>query len=287
MNVEMVNEKIVKPSGKRDGVFKVVKQVKPVSVFGRERRPPIDILFPKDFDTGMEFPFADNVILREGDLILIAGVSNFGKTALCLNFCGENINKHPILMGNEYTTIDHLPSSRFLNRLDAMNWVEWCGVDGEDKFTLLPVWGDYAEHIEKDRLNIIDWINLPGEYYMISALMEDIKKAIGNGAGILVIQKNEGADAGRGGSHTKDFADCELLIDKYGEDEVMLTIGKVKEANKRIVGKKYAYYITDGVKITNFREIVKCPTCYGKGWVRAGQSSKPCNECNQRGYVDK
>ncbi len=285
----LAEQKIVKPSGKRGGVYKVITQVKPVQVFGviRERRPPFDLIFPKDFDTGREMMFAEDAVIREGDLILISGMSNFGKTTLCLNFCGENIDKYPVLMGNEYTTIDQEPSPRLLTRLDGMDWVEWVDVDGNDKFTLLPIWDDYAEHIVKDKINIIDWINLQGEYYMISPVMEAIKRALGRGIGIIALQKNEGFTAGRGGAPTKDFADCELLIDKYGDSEILLTIGKVKEYKNRLLGKTYAYGISGGVKIINFREVVKCHVCYGKGWAKAGNSTKPCDTCGKTGYINK
>ncbi len=214
-------------------------------------------------------------------------------TTLCLNFCGENINQHPILMGNEYTQIvpseldptktDYVPSPRFTNRLEAMNWVEWVDVDGNDKFTLLPVWEDYAEHIVKDRINIIDWINLPGEYYGISPLMEGIKHAIGRGIGIIALQKNEGNTAGRGGSMTRDFADCELLLDKFGDNDVLLTIGKVKEYNKRVIGRTFAYSIVNsGMSIVNFREVRKCPKCHGFGVIKGQQ----CDSCDGNKYIE-
>ncbi|KKK96613.1 hypothetical protein LCGC14_2661000, partial [marine sediment metagenome] len=186
---DLAEDKFVKPSGKRDGVYKVIKQVTAVEVFGkeRERKPPFPFVFPKDFDTGMEFPFADLIVVRDGDLILLPGQSNYGKTCLCLNMAGENIDENPVLMGNEYTK-DEEPTPRFLNRLDSMDWIEWANGDGTDKFKLLPVYADYEEHVVKNRINIIDWINLPGEYYMISPVMEGIKKAIGNGIGVIVLQ---------------------------------------------------------------------------------------------------
>ena len=287
-------EKLVRASGRKDGNYHVVRQIKPVSVFGkeRERRQPFELFFPKDFDTGMEMGFADSIVIREGDAITVGGQSNWGKTTLALNFCGENIGSHPILMGNEYTTRvgetdEYEPTPRFLNRLDNMDWVEWTNGNGADSFTLLPVRDDYAEHIVKDKINIIDWINLDANrLYDISRVMDNIKAELGKGIAIVVLQKGEG-DMARGGQFSKDFTDCELLIDKFTETESMITIGKVKESTMPVIGKKYAFGIFKGVKITNFREIVKCPQCYGKGWKKAGNSSMPCIDCNRTGYVDK
>ena len=288
----LIREKKLKRLGR--GLYTQIKMVKRVKVFGqeRERRLPFDFKFPRDFDTGMEMLFAEFIVIREGDLIEIGGQSNWGKTCLALNICGENIDCLPVLMGNEYTTrvgdTDGFePTARFLNRLDNMDWVQWTNGDGSDKFVLLPVRADYAEHIIKDRINFIDWVNLPAnQLYDISRVEEDIKAELGRGIGIIVLQKGEG-DMARGGQFTKDFIDCELLIDKFTEFESMLTIGKVKEYTRPVMGKKYAFSILQGVKITNFREIVKCNTCYGKGWKKSGNTSIPCDDCNRTGYVDK
>lgn len=284
----LVQEKWLSPSGRKNGVYKVVKRVKRIQVFGKERRAPITLRFPQDQENQMELLFAEFVVLREGDLVLISGLSNAGKTTLCINFCGENIDLYPVLMGNEYTTIDDEPSPRFMSRLDDMNWVEWTNGSGEDKFVLLPVREDYAEHIVKDRINIIDWINIDAnQLYSIGKVMEDIKRAVGKGIAVIAIQKGADAEAGRGGQFTKDFADLELLIDRFGQNEVLLTVGKVKEYTKYITGKTYAYSIFKGVEIRNFREVVKCPRCYGTKWMKVGTAKAPCEICLSTGKVDK
>jgi len=278
----MVLDKKLKKVGR--GTYRKIKPVHPVKVFGRVRKPPIKVHFPRCRDSEEELSFAKDIIFREGDLILLSGQSNKGKTALCMNFCAANIASHPVLMGNEYTTIDNEPSPRFLSRMDSMDWVEWSNGDGEDSFTLLPVREDYAEHIVRDKLNIIDWINLDASVlYGISSVMEGIKREVGKGVAVITIQKKEGESSGRGGQFTKDFADCELLLDQYGHNEILLTIGKVKESKGHVSGRMFAYLIMDGVKIINFREVVKCPTCRGQGQNRGGQ----CEFCEGLGKVDK
>lgn len=280
----LTKEGLLKPSGRKDGIYKVITQIKQITVFGRERLPLRDIAFPRNYDNSEELLFAHDIVIRGGDLILVAGRSNYGKTTLCLNFCAENIDESPVLMGNEYTTIDDEPSQRFLNRLDKLGTIHWFDeVTGQDRFVLLPVREDYAEHVVKDKINIIDWINLDDEPWKISKEMEDIKRALGkNGVGIIVIQKSAGADSGRGGQYTKDFADVEILLDAFGEKEILMTIGKVKESKCRVSGRTFAYSIDDGVKIVNFREIAKCGICFGKGW----RGTSPCQICSKTGFVE-
>jgi hypothetical protein len=162
-------------------------------------------------------------------------------------------------------------------------WVDWLDSNGNDGFTLLPVREDYAEHIMKDKINLVDWINIEtGEHYMIGTILEGIKRQHGNGISIVAIQKAEGAQAGRGGQFTKDFADCELLIDRLGKNETLLTIGKVKEYNQNIIGKSYGYSISGGVKIMNFREVRKCNECKGTGFSKGTW----CGSCEGKGYTD-
>lgn len=271
--------KLVTPSGRKDGVYKVVKQVKPVQVVGRKSSPPKTVYFPRDRRTGMEMDFAEDLVLRPGDLILLSGTSNAGKTALALNFLAENLDDHPVIMGNEYCTIDGEARPRIINAVEAMDWVEWADDEGQ-RFTLLPVMEDYAEHIVKDKINIIDWINLE-EHYNISRVMEGIKKELGNGIAIIAIQKAQGALAGRGGQFTKDFADVEMLLDLYGEKETILKLGKVKEARSKVLGRTFAYGIENGVYIKNFREIYRCKYCRGQGF----RGTKPCTEC-YNGYIE-
>ena len=126
MSTTMVKNKIVTPSGRNDGVYKVVTQVKPVRVFvkERERRPPFQLFFPKDFDTGIEMSFAESIVIREGDIVTIGGVSNYGKTCIALNFCGENINYLPVLMGNDARGLFALPGLESMQDKIELNILE-------------------------------------------------------------------------------------------------------------------------------------------------------------------
>lgn len=275
------------------GNYKVVTPANPVNVFGkgRMRRPIYELIFPRDYDTGMEMDFANNITIREGDLVVIGGVKSKGKTTLMMNFCGENVDRLPVLMGNEYTVIGEdgwEPQARWFNRMETMGeWIDWTNEDGNDKFELLPVHDDYVEHIKKNRLNLIDWINLNGgQLYDIGKVLEGIKRAHGRGVTIVALQKGEGAFNPRGGQFVSDFADVELLLDGFGsnDDDILLTIRGAKEKNAPIVGNRYSYTIKDnGTKIVNFRQVKECHGCFGKGYTKSGK----CTVCYGNKWIDK
>ena len=299
MVFELVEQKFLRYVGR--GLYRVVIQVEPVQVFGIEREdiPPFDLKFPRAFDSEMEMDFANDVVVRQGDLITIGGVKSSGKTQLCLGILGENINKYPVIMGNEFTfelsaeeqkkqgkKYDVVP--RFYNRIKTMGeWINWKDDNGIEKFTLLPVWDDYAEHIVKNKINIVDYVSLAADkLYDVGKVLRGIKTNVGRGVAIATLQKKEGAIDPRGGQFVRDSADLELLLDGFGDDtdDVLLTIRGCKEKHKPIVGKTYAYTIGgNGTKIFNFREVKKCPDCKGQGF----KAGKPCETCFTKKYIDK
>lgn len=280
-------ERIIKPSGKRDGTYKVIKRPVAVKVFGveRERVPPFDLVFPKDRDREMQLPFAEDIVIRQGDLILIAGVSNFGKTTLAMNFIAENLSLNPVLMGNEYTDSKGEPKQRFLNRLDVMNWVKWTNGSGEDRFELIPIHEDFEDNIIEGRINVIDWIDIESDFWDIKNISKRLKDEVGKGILIVVIQKNEGRDSGVGGGMTKYYTDLELLVDRHTSFETRVTIGKVKESIKPVSGRSWAFSITgQGTHIVNVREVIKCFECHGSKYIKG---KGECPNCRTVGWLDR
>lgn len=286
------SQKVVTSSGRKDGVYKVVKRVAPVQVFGvsRQKREPVELYFPKDWTREVEIDFAEHLVIREGDLITVGGVKSRGKTQFALNICAENIDKHPVLMGNEYTvTVDgnEEPAPRFISRLETMsNWVQWTNGDGMDKFTLLPVADDFAEYVVPDKLNIIDWINIDANaLYDVGKVLRGIKDNLGRGVAVAFLQKSDLSTDPRGGQFVRDFSDVEITLNPYGKSQydVLLNIRGAKESKSSIVGNNYAYTIGEsGTKIFNFREVKKCNGCGGTGKSK-GQD---CDRCLGTGWQD-
>ncbi len=142
--------------------------------------------------------------------------------------------------------------------------------------------------IKPDCINVIDWVSLHGEYYLIDRVMKSIKDRIGRGIAIVVLQKNKDAEFGEGGERTVRYADVELKIDAFGDNESLLTIGKVKSPKTRATGRTWAFEIIDhGANFLNIREVVKCRGCWGKGYTGTGTNYKRCNACQGLKYIDK
>lgn len=281
---DLVRSKEIRPSGNRDGFYRVIAKVKPVRWWEANASTYYGLRHPTGHKDNTSFRWEEMVNISPGDLILIGGVSNYGKSCLALNYLAENIDSHDcLLMGNEYTTLDGMPSPKFKRRLDDMSWVKWFKTSGEPKFQLLPVRSDFDSYVEKGKLNIIDWINMPENPYLIGRVLEDIKANLGDGVAIVVVQKSRTSELGVGGQFTEHFADLYLTIDPYADWQSRVTVGKVKDAKGRATGRGWAFKIEDsGANLADIHEITRCPNCYGKGSTQKGR----CNDCDGVGWVE-
>ena len=289
----LTEQKVVKPSGRNDGVYKVLVPVKPVSfsLEGDDKEGVLPVRFPRSYIDDTTFGLEDMVELSEGDLILITGETNYGKTAIALSFLGENLGllKGSLLMGSEYTSSAGQISPKLKRRLRRMNWAKW-EENGKIRFALLPVEHDYEDYIGNypDHFIVIDWLTLPGEFYLIDSVMKTIKNGYGRGVGAIVLQKNKNNEFAEGGQRSERYADLVLKIDRFGEHESLMTIGKVKSAKGIATGKRFAFTISDyGANLEYIREVVKCPKCWAKGWIKNQGEANRCPVCKGKKFVDK
>jgi len=270
------------------GKYRRVKRVEPVVWWEGDTEDPLDFRFPRSYDDDTEFGIENMVEVFAGDMVLLTGRTNGGKTAIALSILGENLDlMRGVLMGSEYTAANGQASPKFKRRMKRMSWANWLK-DGKPRLDLLPVGSDYEDYIEADKLNVIDWISLPGEYYLIDKVLKAIKDRVGRGVVVAVTQKNKGAEFSEGGERSERYADVVLKIDSFGKSESLLTIGKVKAPKGKATGRTFAFEIIDyGANLLNIREVVKCNNCRGKGYTGRADNWKRCTACHGLRYVEK
>jgi len=292
MAVNLVKDHTVKPSGKGDGGYKVIVPIDPIrfSLDGTDEEGIIDFKFPRSYIDDTAFNIEDLVEVSEGDMVGIFGETNMGKSCIAHSILGENLGlftTKPLLMGNELTTSQDEIMPKIKRRLRRMDWVQWEDEKGEMRFDIMPVGADYEEYIRRDAINVIDWITLPGEYWMIDSVLKTMKDVVGKGVLVPVLQKKKHAEDPEGGERAKRHCDVELRIDSFGTESI-LTIGKVKSAKTKASGRMWAFDIMNyGANLVNIREVVKCSNCWGKGYVGTGGNYKRCQSCEGRKYVNK
>jgi len=257
------------------GWYRKIKQVEPIRWWEAKTKNPLLFKFPRGIQDDSGFGFDDCIEVFEGDSIVLSGVSNQGKTAFALNVLADNINlfKGATMMVNEYKPV------RFKNRMDRFYWADiWDG--DKPKFELLPVTENHEDQIRPDSLNIIDWILLRGEFWLIAGMIEDMQMKLREGIVLVVLQKTRGKDYGMGGEWGQFLPSAYFILDPPGK----LTVQKIKsckEGRRSPEGKMFAYDIIEGgTQFYNIREVRNCPKC--KGFY----GNTYCQSCKGKGYIE-
>jgi len=175
------------------------------------------------------------VNLFPGNMVVVAGSPNTGKTALMLNFIYLNQGILPI-----YYFCSEMGEVELRDRLD-----KFPGMDIEDwHFEAVDRASDFADVIRPDCVNLIDYLEMTTELYMINAHLTAISHKLGSGFAIVAIQKKQGAIFGRGQEFGLEKPKLYLSLDKG-----KLQIVKGKSWAKKNVdpnGLQVSFKIIDG-----------------------------------------
>lgn len=260
------------------GIYTSVNtKVKSIDWINASENDTINLCWPSGRKDGTIFGFAPYAVTSPGDVVVIAGGSNFGKTTFALNFLWDNMDSYNCtLMGNEYSP------AKFKRRIANMTWANPLNAEGKPKFELIERRERWQDIIRPDNINIIDWINLGDNFYQIGKIIESIQSKLHNGIAVIVLQKADGKELGLGGSFSEHLASLYFTINYQ-----RLTVVKCKEFTGGFNPNKHVYgfdIVDSGTKFHNIREVQKCSYCAGKGNVF---NKGICDFCSGTGWVDK
>ena len=159
---------------------KVDSQVIGLDYQSAQKGSALDIRWP----LGIE----ELVHVYPGNLVCIAGSPNSGKTALLLNVIQLNQDRMPIHYFCSEMGVEELHDRLELFNLPMSRW----------KFEAIERSTNFADVIVPDCINIIDFMELTEDVYLVNRYMTDLFNAIGQGVVIVAVQKKIGALMGRG-----------------------------------------------------------------------------------------
>ena len=145
------------------------------------------------------------VNLFPGNIAVIAGSPNAGKTAMMLNFIYLNQDQFPV-----YYFCSEMGEVELRDRLD-----KFPGMDINDwKFEAIERASDFADVIRPDCVNVIDYLEMTTELYQVNEHLTAISHKIGSGLVVLALQKKVGATYGRGQEFGLEKPKLYLSLDK-------------------------------------------------------------------------
>ena len=200
---------------------------------------PLDLLWP--------FSLENWVSLYEKNIVVLAGAPNAGKTALLLNFIHRNMHRVEIapMLPIQYFTSE-TGAQELRVRIDKFPPSEWSFEPRERS-------SDFADVIAPTKINIVDFLEVTNEFYLIAQEIKEIHDRLTTGIAIVAIQKNPDATLGRGGAFSLEKARMYLSMDS---GKLTIIKGKnwaVEGSNPN--GKSWSFNIVQGWKFTNLKMV--------------------------------
>lgn len=182
--------KVIEKSGTKDGVYKRI--VNNLDFIDFNSNDPEEIEYPVKLPLGLN----DLVEIYEGNIILIAGEFNSGKTLFMLNALLKNKNHLPI----RYISSE-MDKNEFRKRFRGFTSIPPDFWHQDDMTDYVKRSMDFHTALRPGALNLIDYMEFKGADFTQGAeMMRNIHDALGGkGLAIVAIQKKQGATLPRSG----------------------------------------------------------------------------------------
>lgn len=180
---QMVSEGIIERVEKRNGCYRRIDREAEEMDFKNTPMETVDISMPFDIEEKVE--------LMAGNIVVVAGEPNVGKTAFLLNVILMNQQKSDIHYFSSEMGTSELAKrlSKFDYSLEAWNFKAY---ERSENFGDIVIPG-------QGRINIIDFLEVYDNFYVIGGHLAEIHKKLKGAIALVAIQKNPGVDVGLGG----------------------------------------------------------------------------------------
>ena len=242
---KLKEEGVISPVGRGYGHYRrVEKDLEEVDLMGVVPTP-LDLYLPLGLD--------NLVKIYPKSIIVFAGASNKGKSALAYDFIKGNMSKHECHLFFSEGGVESL-RDRLEKHADRMI--------GEWKVKAYPRTKNFEDVIFPDAVNVIDYLLVPDEFWKVGSTLDDIYRKLGRGVAYVNIQKNAMAEVGRGGEFGLERPQLYVTLSPDPDVEnhpenVQPCIAKVAKSKawKRRTnpdGRQMKFQIEDGWKILHW-----------------------------------
>ncbi len=142
------------------------------------------------------------------NIIVVAGDTNAGKTALMLNIVQENANIREI----DYFTNDLTPEE--LKKRVARFEEAGMNIENFSKCHFIPRIKDFLDILNPDKITIIDYLKLTDKFWLVAEVLDQVQNKLRKGNCIVAIQKAKGQKMGRGADFAAEAARLYLTMEK-------------------------------------------------------------------------
>ena len=179
--------------------------------------------------------------LFPGNIIVVAGAPNAGKTALLLNLIRLNMTKHQITYFSSEMGPEELKLR--LRNFEDLSPDDW-------NFGAYDRSSNFADVIQPNAVNIIDYLEVTTDFYKVGGEIKAIHDKLDKGLAVIALQKKRGAELGRGAEFSLEKPRLYLSMDD-GELKVIKAKNwgeESKETGQNPNGKVFYFSLVGGCK---------------------------------------
>lgn len=208
----LIEEGIIERYGNKNGCFRLIDKTLEKIDWKKANGNEFDVLLP--------FNLNELVRIYPKNLIVIAGMSNAGKTALLLNIVGMNLDLHK---GRINYFSSEMSEDELKNRLLSFG----LGEELWDNCNFYERTIDFCDVIRPNEINIVDYLEKYNDFFEVGKDLKNIYDKLDKGIAIVALQKNADRDDGVGGRFTREKARVYLSVNEIGnENEIKIVKGK-------------------------------------------------------------
>ena len=179
----LTDKGIVERHSEKEGIYRHVKT--------SLERLDLRNINHKSLDVRLPFGIENYVRIYPGNVIVVAGAPNAGKTAFMLNVIKLNLERY----GDRIRYFcSEMGAEELRSRLDMFPMSD----DDLERFEVVARTSDFADVIAPDWVNLIDYLEISTDLWLISDHLTAIHNKLRNGIAIVAIQKKRGISLGRG-----------------------------------------------------------------------------------------
>jgi hypothetical protein len=211
----------------------------------------IDDIDEKCFDILLPFNLDRFTSIPKKSIIVLAGSSNAGKTALILNILKLNLHHsyRKLYLMSEMGRGEYVDRLRKFKDVPFLDWKKITAAERTHDFD-----GAIESH-NPEGLTCIDFLeDADGEFYKIPSDIRAIYDSLGDGVAVIAIQKKTDSDYARGGQGTAEKARLYLTVDLITalDHSIICALKIIKNKryiNRNIQGHEIHFRITGGAHI--------------------------------------
>ena len=174
---------IIERVGRRRGCYRLVDSECDEINYKNADTEPIVFKWPLE-------NLATMIEVFPGNIVVVAGVQNAGKSAFMLDLTRKNMDNQKI-----WYFSSEMGGMELRKRLLMFNMP----IDYWDKCTFKDRTHDFADVIHPNDVNIIDYLEIHDNFYAVSGMLKAIHDKLDKGVAFVALQKNPGAETGLGG----------------------------------------------------------------------------------------